>query len=329
MGIMRDSATLAEFLRSRRGRLKPEDVGIVSYGMRRVEGLRREEVARLAGVSATYYTRLEQGQSHQASHSVIEALADALRLSDDERAYLHQLARPVRARRRPATRPEVARPGARQLVHRMGDVAAILVGRRTDVLAWNRLGHLLLAGHVDADAPDRPADRPNLTRMLFLDPHFRDLHPRREVAAACAVASLRIAAGRNPDDRELAALIGELSMRSEEFAALWVEHRVASHAYGTRHLRHPEVGDLTLELETLDLSDGTGQRLVTYTAAPGSPSDAALQLLRMGSSAAAEPGVRGRPEHEHQRGEHGDEVRDAQGRGDQRGSVGRHEEQAR
>jgi transcriptional regulator with XRE-family HTH domain len=325
---MGDSTTLAEFLRSRRGRLKPEDVDVVSYGTRRVEGLRREEIARLAGVSATYYTRLEQGQSHQASHAVLEALADALRLSDDERGYLHQLARPVRARRRRATRPDAARPGARQLVDRMGDVAAVLVGRRTEVLAWNRLGHLLLAGHLDAGAPDRPADRPNFTRMLFLDPHYRDLHPRWEIAAACAVASLRIAASRDADDRELAALIGELSMRSEVFAALWVEHRVGSHAFGPRQLRHPEVGDLTLELETLDVADGSGHRLVTYTAAPGSPSDTALRLLAMRPSAGAEPGVRGRPEHQRQRGEHGDEVREAQGRGDQRGRVGGHEELA-
>jgi transcriptional regulator with XRE-family HTH domain len=324
---MQDKTTLADFLRSRRDRLKPEDVGIVSYGMRRVAGLRREELARLAGVSVTYYTRLEQGQSYQASHSVIEALADALRLSDDERTYAHRLARPVRAKTRRRADPETARPGARQLVARMDDVASILIGSRTEVLAWNRLGHLLLAGHLDVDAPDRPADRPNLTRMLFLDPHYRDLHPRWEIAAACAVASLRITAARDENDRELATLIGELSMRSEEFAALWVEHPVASHAYGRRHLVHPEVGELTLELETLELGDGSGHRLVTYTAAPGSASDAALRLLRMTSSA-SEPGVRGWAEHQHERGEHGDQVRDAQGGRDESGCVGRHEEQA-
>jgi transcriptional regulator with XRE-family HTH domain len=328
MNSMRDSTTLADFLRSRRGRLKPEDVGIVSYGMRRVEGLRRDELARLAGVSVAYYTRLEQGQSHQASHSVVDALADALRLSDDERSYAHQLARPVRRKMRRRARPEAVRPGIRRLVARMDDVAAIVIGARTEVLTWNRLGHLLLAGHLHADAPDHPVDRPNLTRMLFLDPHYRDLHPRWEIAAACAVASLRIAAGRDDDDRELATLIGELSMRSREFTALWAEHPVASHAFGTRHLVHPEVGALTLELETLELADGTGHRLVTYGAAPGSPSDAALQLLRMTASASPEPGVRGRAEHQHERGEHGDEVRDPQGRRDERGRFGRHEEQA-
>jgi transcriptional regulator with XRE-family HTH domain len=278
---MRDGTTLGDFLRTRRGRLTPEDVGIASYGARRVPGLRREELAQLAGVSVTYYTRLEQGQSHQASPSVIEALADALRLSDAERAYLHTLIRPTPARPRRPARPATARPGTRQLLDALGDVPAIVTGTRTEVLAWNALGHQLLAGHLDYDAPDRPAERPNLTRMLFLDPHHRDLHPRWDVAATCAVASLRITAGRDKDDRELAELIGELSLKSEEFAALWSRHPVASHAYGTRHFRHPEVGELTLELEALTLADGSGHHILMYSAPPGSPSHTALQLLRM------------------------------------------------
>jgi transcriptional regulator with XRE-family HTH domain len=281
MDGMRDSTTLGEFLRSRRGRLTPADVGIPSHGMRRVEGLRREELAQLAGVSATYYTRLEQGQSHQASQSVVDALADALRLDDAERSYLHRLARPAPARRRRPARPDTARPGVRRLLARMPDVPALVVSTRTEVLAWNPLGHLLLAGHLDRDAPDRAADRPNLTRMLFLDAHHRDLHPRWDVAAACAVASLRVAASRNRDDAELSALIGHLSVHSPEFAALWARHPVARHAHGRRSLSHPEVGELTLELETLELADGSGHRLVTYTAAPGSPSESALQLLRL------------------------------------------------
>jgi transcriptional regulator with XRE-family HTH domain len=278
---MRDGTTLGDFLRTRRGRLTPEDVDITSYGARRVPGLRREELAQLAGVSVTYYTRLEQGQSHQASPSVIEALADALRLSDAERAYLHTLVRPAPARPRHPAKPATARPGTRQLLDALGDVPAILIGTRTEVLAWNTLGHQLLAGHLDPDAPDRPADRPNLTRMLFLDPHHRDLYPRWETAAACAVASLRITAGRDKNDRELAELIGDLSLNSEEFAALWSRHPVANHAYGTRHLRHPEVGELTLELETLTLADGSGHRILMYSAPAGNPSHAALQLLRM------------------------------------------------
>jgi transcriptional regulator with XRE-family HTH domain len=279
---MRDGTTLGDFLRSRRDRLKPEDVDISSYGARRVPGLRREELAQLAGVSVTYYSRLEQGQSHQASPSVIDSLADALQLSDDERVYLHTLARPAKAKPRRLARPATARPSTRQLLDALGDLPAILIGTRTEVIAWNALGHLLFAGHLDADAPDRVADRPNLTRMLFLDPHHRDLYPHWETAAACAVASLRIAASHHKNDLGLAELIGDLSMNSAEFAEMWSRHPVANHTYGTRQLRHPEVGELTLELETLSLSDGSGHRILMYSAPNSSPSQAALQLLRMG-----------------------------------------------
>lgn len=199
---MNDSSALGEFLRLSRGRLTPEDVGITSYGARRVPGLRREELAQLAGVSVTYYTRLEQGQSGQASETIIEALARALRLDDDERAHLHDLARPAPAKRR-RSRPATVRPGTRQLITAITDVPAVVLGVRNEILAWNRLGHLLLAGHLDYAAPDRPADRPNLTRMLFLDPHHRDLYPNWREEAARAVASLRLMAGRNSGDREL------------------------------------------------------------------------------------------------------------------------------
>ncbi|WP_101897521.1 helix-turn-helix transcriptional regulator [Embleya scabrispora] len=274
---METGTTLGEFLRTRRGRLSPEDLGIASYGARRVPGLRREELARLAGVSVTYYTRLEQGQSHQASESVIEALARALELSDDERGYLHNLARPRRAHPRTAA-PATARHGTRQLIGSL-NVPAVVVGMRTEVLAWNPLGHRLLAGHLDPDAPDRSDRRPNLTRMLFLDPHHRDLYPRWENSTSCAVASLRLAVGRHREDIELAALVGDLAMKSEEFATLWAAHPVAEHASGPRHLRHPEVGELTVELETLVLADEPDHRLLVYSAADESPSQAALQLL--------------------------------------------------
>jgi hypothetical protein len=239
-------------------------------------------------VSATYYTRLEQGESHQASPSVIEALADALQLSDDERIYLHTLVRPAPAKPRRSVKPANARPGTRQLIDALSDVAAIVIGTRTEVLAWNALGHRLLAGHLDADAPYRPAGRPNLTRMLFLDTHHRDLYPNWETAATCAVASLRMTASRHKDDRELSELVGELSVNSEEFATLWSNHPVAEHAYGTRHLRHPEVGELQLELETATLMDGSGHQILMYSAPAGSPSRTALQLMRM-SPAATEP----------------------------------------
>ena len=270
---------LGEFLRSRRAAVSPDDVGVVSYGARRVPGLRREELAQLAGVSATYYTRLEQGHSVNASESVIDALARALRLTDDERVHLHDLARPRPGKRPRAPRPDTARAGTRQLIAAMTGVPAVVLGRRSEVLAWNPLGHALLAGHCDLDAPDRPADRPNLTRMLFLDPHTRELYRRRPEEAARATASLRLIAGRYPDDRELAALVGELSMKSPEFAALWSKHPVAHCTSGTKQLRHPEVGELDLDFEALYLGDEAGHRILTYTAVPGTPSEAALRLL--------------------------------------------------
>ncbi|GAA5162265.1 helix-turn-helix transcriptional regulator [Amycolatopsis dongchuanensis] len=276
---MASRSELGEFLRSRRNRVRPEDVGIPSYGPRRVPGLRREELAQLAGISITYYTRLEQGQSGQASESVIEALARALALDDDERAHLHDLARPTPGKPRRRPRPAKVRPGTERLVHAMGDVPAVVLGVRTEVLAWNTLGHRLLAGHLDPAAPGRPADRPNLTRMLFLDPHHRDLYARWPEEAARAVASLRLVAGRHADDRELAELIGELTMRSPEFAALWAKHPVATCVSGTKYFRHPEVGELVLDFEALLLADEPGQRILTYTAEPGSASEAALRLL--------------------------------------------------
>ncbi|GAB2918791.1 helix-turn-helix transcriptional regulator [Micromonospora polyrhachis] len=277
-----DSGTLGDFLRTLRARVTPESVGLVSYGARRVPGLRREELAQLAGVSPTYYTRLEQGQSANASESVIEALARALALDNDERAHLHELARPQPGRRSRPPRPEVVRPGTRQLVNAMTEVPAVVLGLRNEVLAWNRLGHLLLAGHQDFTAPDRPADRPNLTRMLFLDPHTRDLHVRWDEEAARAVAALRLVAGRFPDDPALAALIGELCMKSPAFAGLWAKHSVRSCVSGTKQLRHPVVGRLEVDFEVMHLPDGSGQRIITHTAAPGTGSEAALRLLGAG-----------------------------------------------
>ncbi|WP_043268017.1 helix-turn-helix transcriptional regulator [Streptomyces sp. CT34] len=271
---------LGDFLRTRRARLQPEDVGLVSYGARRrVPGLRREELAQLAGVSAAYYTRLEQGQSHNASEGVLDALARALRLSPDERAHLHQLSRPARTRRRPAVRHDRARPGVRQLLAALDGVPAVALGPRFEVLAWNRLGHALLAGHLDFDSPARPLDRPNTQRLFFLDPHTRELYPEREQEARRAVAALRVAAGRFPDDPQLTELIGELSMKSTEFSALWSRHAVSNCTFGTKRFHHPLVGALTLDFEMMQTPDGSGQGVLMYTAAEGSPSEAALRLL--------------------------------------------------
>ncbi|MFE7319136.1 helix-turn-helix transcriptional regulator [Streptomyces sp. NPDC057555] len=273
-------SALGSFLRTRRARLQPEDVGLVSYGSRRrVPGLRREELAQLAGVSVAYYTRLEQGQSHNASEGVLDALARALRLTPDERAHLRELARPAQTRRRPAPRPDKARPGVRQLLAAVQDVPAVALGPRYEVLAWNRLGHALLAGHLDFDSPARPLDRPNTQRLLFLDPHTRELYPDRAEETRRAVAALRVAAGQRPDDRELTELIGELSMKSTEFSALWSRHVVSNCTFGTKRFHHPLVGDLALDFEVLQTPDGSGQGVIMFTAEQGSPAEAALGLL--------------------------------------------------
>jgi transcriptional regulator with XRE-family HTH domain len=274
---------LGDFLRTRRARLSPADVGLTSFGARRVPGLRREELARLAGVSITYYTRLEQGQSHNASDDVLDAIARALRLDDDETAHLRDVARPTRRKRRVA-RPEAARSGVVQLIAAMEGVAAVAMDRRSDVLAWNPLGHELLASHYAVESPTSVETRPNLTRMLFLDPHTRELFPQWDEETKRSVASLRLVAGRHPDDRHLAELIGELSMKSTRFAALWSRHPVLNCTFGTKVFAHPTVGQLELQFEVAQLPDDSAHRVLMYSAAAGSGSEAALRLLgRAGS----------------------------------------------
>jgi transcriptional regulator with XRE-family HTH domain len=270
---------LGEFLRSRRAILQPADVAVASHGPRRVPGLRREELAQLAGVSPTYYTRLEQGISTNASDSVLDALARALRLTPDEHLHLVDLARPATAVRRRTPRNENATRATRDLVHAITDVPVLALDRRNDVLAWNRLGHVLLAGHLHEHAPDKPADRPNTLRMLFLDPHTRDLYIDWASEARRAVASLRLIAGQNPDDRHLNELIGELTVGSDEFAGLWARHPVHNCTHGTKQLHHPTVGALELRFTMLQTPDGAGHRLLMLHPDSGSPSHAALALL--------------------------------------------------
>ncbi|MGL5865389.1 MAG: helix-turn-helix transcriptional regulator [Dermatophilaceae bacterium] len=273
---------LGEFLRSRRDRLAPADVGVRAYGRRRVPGLRREELAQLAGVSVAYYTRLEQGQSQNASDSVIESLARALRLDEDEWTHLFDLARPTPSKRKQAQRHERASVKSVQLLNAMGDIPALLLGRRNDILAWNHAGHLLMASHLSFDEPALLDQRPNLLRLLFLDPHTRELHRSWRDEAALAVDSLRYVAAQFPDDRGLAQVIGELSLGSQDFARLWARRTVRLCSSGTKALHHPEVGDLDLDYEVLHLAGGEGQRIVTHTAPPGSSSAAALRLLVRG-----------------------------------------------
>jgi transcriptional regulator with XRE-family HTH domain len=278
---------LGEFLRVRRAALQPADVGLRGYGARRVPGLRREELAMLAGVSATYYARLEQGLSSNASEAVLDALARALALTPDEREHLRTLAH-TPARRRPRSQPDVIRPGVHRLIESMPDTPAVVMGRRSEVLGWNALGHQLVAGHLLFDSPDRPAERPNMTRLLFLDPHTRELYRRWDEEAQRAVSSLRVLAGQSPEDDELTRLVGELTVHSPEFTRLWARHPVAVCVSGTKQLRHPEVGELEVAFEVLTSPDDAGHRVLLYTAERGSASAAALDLLRRDTSALVE-----------------------------------------
>ncbi|RJQ73765.1 helix-turn-helix domain-containing protein [Pseudonocardiaceae bacterium YIM PH 21723] len=270
---------LGEFLQARRARLQPEDVDLPTFGeRRRVAGLRREEVALLAGVSASYYTRLEQGQSTKASAAILDAIARALRLTGPEHEHLRELAA---QRPRPLLQPspEEVSPLTRDLMRTFDTVPALLLGRRTDVLAWNDLGHALLAGHLDRTAPDRPEDRPNLARLMFLDPHTRDLYADWPRKARAVVGNLRLVAGRHPQDALLASLVGELSIHSPEFSVLWSDHQVAPCEADSYELRHPLIGTLTVTQQILVPARSPEQSVVVVTTTQGSGSENALTLL--------------------------------------------------
>lgn len=261
-------AELGEFLRSRRARLTPEDVGLPTFGRhRRVPGLRREELAQLAGVSVAYLTRLEQGRAHNASAEVLDALARALRLTGTERTHLDHLAWCRHHGDEPA--PEEVRPALRAMLAALDGTPAYVTGRRTDVLAWNAPAAALFG--------DFAASGGNLARLVFL----RSDHPfaDREPEAADIVAALRRDATCHPDDPLLAALVGELSLHSAEFARLWARHHVEERAHGTRRLRHPLVGDLDLAFETFRLPDGSEQTLTVHHAPPGSAAADHLRFL--------------------------------------------------
>ncbi|MGX1887766.1 helix-turn-helix transcriptional regulator [Streptomyces sp. NPDC055287] len=277
---MERKSELGEFLRTRRARLRPEDVGLPDYGgRRRVPGLRREELAQLAGVSAGYYTRLEQGQSPNASDAVLDAVSRVLQLDEAERAHLHSLARPLPKTRR-RRRPEQLRPSAQILIDSFRDTPALVIGRYSDVLTWNRAAHALIAGHLPFEAPSQTWQRPNVARLVFLDEHTRELYADWRGKARDTVADLRLTAGRFPDDPELTGLIGELTLKSTEFASLWATHPVHPCVpHQTREFRHPVVGSMTLYNELLELPHAEGQRVAVFMAERDSPSGAALQLL--------------------------------------------------
>jgi transcriptional regulator with XRE-family HTH domain len=267
-------AELTEFLKSRRARVQPEDLGLkVFTGRRRVPGLRREELAQAAGVSADYYVRFEQGRAENVSQEILDAVADVLRLTDDERKHLALLAKPVRRRARRRT-PERMRPGLQRLLDSMTDVPAFVLGRRMDVIGWNRLAAALIADFDSLDLKDR-----NIPRMVFLDPASRDFYPQWETVADETVGYLRMYAGRYPDDPELAELVGELSIRSPEFREHWARHDVKDKTFGTKTQHHPIVGHITVQYETLQPPGEPDQLLVTYTVEPGSTSEQNLRLL--------------------------------------------------
>ncbi|MER5278021.1 helix-turn-helix transcriptional regulator [Streptomyces sp. NPDC002809] len=282
----RADVSMADFLRSARTRLTPQEAGLDDSGRvrRRVSGLRREELAQLAGVSVDYYTRLEQGRSRSASTEVLDALATALRLDDAERSHLHILARPQPARRRRRPRPQRVHPATWELLEilQAADRPAFVLGRRLDVLAHNPL-----AGHLITDFRALPAAERNQARFVFLDPHARELYRDWPRVAADTTAMLRLDAGRHPDDPALSALVGELSIRSEDFRRFWSDHKVHRRTTGTKDYHHPLVGDLTISYQALTPGDDPDQILFIYSSEPGSPSETAMRLLARWNAPAA------------------------------------------
>ncbi|MEU5579847.1 helix-turn-helix transcriptional regulator [Streptomyces huasconensis] len=277
---------LGDFLRSRRARIQPADVGLTAYGRRRVPGLRREEVAQLAGVSVDYYIRLEQNRGPSVSDAVLDAIARVLRLDETEHAYLRTVARP---RPRPRTDKSAAqrvRPGLRLLLDTLDRAPAFVFGRRMEVLAWNALGDAL-----NGWSRMTPAER-SVPRQVFLDDPSRQCYPEWEAVAAETVAYLRLDAARCPADAELCALVGELSVRSEAFRRLWADHQVKEKTHGVKRIIHPVAGELILPYETMTLPGDPEQILVVYMAEPGSESAERLALL---GSWAASPAERGAP----------------------------------
>ncbi|WBQ08179.1 helix-turn-helix domain-containing protein [Kribbella sp. CA-293567] len=285
---MTGSGDLGDFLKTRRGQLRPEAAGIKTYDeRRRVPGLRREEVALLAGISVPYYTRLEQGQSHRASPEILDAIARALSLTEAERIHLHALA--DAQQRRPSQRrraPERITEATIALLDALGAAPAIVLGRSTEVLAWNRQGHALYAGHLAFDAPQQPATRPNMARLVFLDAHTRELYSGWPAKARAVVGNLRIAVARNPGDPLLLGLIGDLTVNSPEFAKLWADHRIKTCHVTDYEMRHPLVGTLTVTQQTLQSPSQPDQFIVVSTASPGSPSKVALDLLTQATTPA-------------------------------------------
>jgi len=271
-----------QFLTTRRAKVTPEQADLPRYGgRRRVAGLRRDEVALLAGISIEYYTRLERGNIRGASDEVLDGLARALHLDEVERAHLLDLARMANAspaaRRRPA--PQRVRPSVRRLLDSMTGTAAFVRNGRLDILAANQLGYALYSPVFDSPASGdlrRPA---NLARFIFLDDQSAQFYRDRDGIAHAAVGSLRAEAGRAPYDRALTTLVGELSVRSQEFRERWAAHDVEYYRSGIQPFHHPVAGDVDLEYDALEIPADPGQTIIAYSAEPGSAARDALDLL--------------------------------------------------
>ena len=286
---MDNRAQVREFLVSRRERIAPAQAGLPAYGggNRRVKGLRREEVALLAGVSIDYYVRMERGNLTGASDAVLDGIASALQLDEAERAHLFDLARaaqPVRPRQR-RTKPSGVTDGIQQILDAITDAPAWVRNARHDMLAANRVARALYAP-VLAD-PRRPA---NNARFVYLDPTSRDFFADWERAADDVAAMLRSEAGRNPHDKQLIELIGELSTRSEDFRTRWAAHNVRFHRTGHKKLRHPVVGALDLDFEAMEFPSHPGLTMLVYTAAAGTAAADNLRLLASWAATAEQTG---------------------------------------
>ncbi|MES5825421.1 helix-turn-helix transcriptional regulator [Streptomyces sp. RG80] len=264
---------LRDFLRSRRARIRPEDAGVPSYGRRRVPGLRREELAQLAGVSYAYYARLEQGYGETMSAEVLDAVARALRLNAEERGHLIRLAQPERQSTIPAASASL-RPSVQHLLDALG-VPAYVVSRRLDILGWNRL-----AAAVFGDWGRLAPEERNVARLIFLSPEARERFADPHRTALDIAGVLRVNAAKSPEDPHLSTLIQDLSQQSEDFRQLWAQHEVICGGSGdVVRMRHPVVGEFDLVHEPMALPGGAPMRLATYHAEPGSQSEKALRML--------------------------------------------------
>lgn len=269
---MPEGTDLGAFLRAHRAALTPAAAGLVGTERRRVPGLRREELAQLAGVSVDYYVRLEQGRGAHPSAGVLDALARALQLDETAAAHMHTLVSAPIVRRR--ARPERLRPEVQRVLEALMPAPAFVLGRRMDVLGWNAM-----AARLIGDFDHMPPEARNLVRHAVLDPSARALYVEWEKVAQGAVSALRMAAAHYPDDPQLASLVGELSVHSERFRHWWADDRLHGKSSGLRRLAHPIVGPLELAFETFALAADPDLQMVVYTAEPGSQSATALELL--------------------------------------------------